>query len=604
MIARFAAHPAELIGSGRRAVGKIPVERPGRALSGAPVRVYRARSVARLAIVLASVVLALGCKAPTAGKHSSSDVAPAPPAPSAEVPAAHKADSERADDNAERARCQAAIARARGEPSLPGALVSGKLRADVLARAKSDPVLFVRAPRSDSETSLEAQVLSRDLARSPSPAYTLHKLYGHFEHRPELARSVLLREGYLYADSPAMASALVDAVQLRDLFRAPELVIQRGSRLYRVVKSHGYWYEYADGPRQGQRARLLLFDRVWVKGHPPGPPLHVDVEAVAKRQGFTRMRVERITADAIVAQLRYGGSWVPAVLRTHGATASLDCELPPPGRAEQVHAARDNALGHGRVVAAERRAIDQLVAERLPFDEPKTEIGQQDGNLRPAWRWAYKLGMTLYEFNDDHYRVFDWDGRPIPPEVCIDFITDTLERASGTWWRSEGNTRERVEGGLDFDLLGIDNRHSVERFIRFASEHPEWFDVYDLAEDERPAFLHRDDFYAQIYAHRDRYVPGDIVAIYGPRSDGKMHYHSFYVVRSDPVTGMPILLAGNSGHPRVRAWDNVMRNAPLRSIKTRIRPRLEWLEQHLLLPHAVSALEPAAPSPKPGSRGS
>jgi hypothetical protein len=78
-----------------------------------------------------------------------------------------------------------------------------------------------------------------------------------------------------------------------------------------------------------------------------------------------------------------------------------------------------------------------------------------------------------------------------------------------------------------------------------------------------------------------------------------MHYHSFYVVESDPITGMPILLAGNSGRPRLRAWDNVMRSAPLRSIKTRIRPRLEWLERHLLSSGAVSALEPGLGGPSP-----
>lgn len=546
-------------------------------------------------------MLAAGCDAPAPGKHPYRDVFPASPAPSSGVrTAARPRDRAGADTTpSARARCKAAIARARHEPALPGALVSGAERARVLAHAKSDPVLFVRAPRPDPDQTLEAKLLRGQLERTSSAAYTLHKLYGRFDHRPELARSVLLREGYLYADSPALASALADAVKLRHLFRAPRLVIQRGSRLIHVKKSHGYWYEYVDGPDRGHRARLLLFDRVWVKGHPPGPPLHRDLEKLAAKRGTTRIRVVRITADSIVARLRYGGTWVPALLRTRGAAVTLDCELVPPKLSARVRAARDNALRHRRVVAAERRAIDQLVEERIPFDEPKTEHGQQDGNLRPAWRWAYKLGMTLYRFNDDHYRVFDREGRPIPPEVCIDFITDTLDRASGTWWRREDAGRERVEGRLDFNELGIDNRRSVERFIQFAWAHPEWFDVYDLREAERPPFIHRDEFYGQIYAHRDRYVPGDIVAIYGPRSDGKMHYHSFYVVRSDPLTGMPILLAGNSGRPRVRSWDNVMRSAPLRSIKTRVRPRLGWLERHLLPSGAVSSLEPATGRPSP-----
>lgn len=41
-----------------------------------------------------------------------------------------------------------------------------------------------------------------------------------------------------------------------------------------------------------------------------------------------------------------------------------------------------------------------MVGEALPFDEPKTEEGQQDGNLRPAWRWAYTHGWDSYTFND------------------------------------------------------------------------------------------------------------------------------------------------------------------------------------------------------------
>jgi hypothetical protein len=116
------------------------------------------------------------------------------------------------------------------------------------------------------------------------------------------------------------------------------------------------------------------------------------------------------------------------------------------------------------------------IEEALPFDEPVTEDGQQDGNLRPAWTWAYKQGWDSYEFNDDRYMVFDGAGRPKVPQVCIDFITDTLERASGTWWRGRDGQRERLRGKLDFETLGIENRRSVERFVRFAKAHPEWFD--------------------------------------------------------------------------------------------------------------------------------
>jgi hypothetical protein len=234
-------------------------------------------------------------------------------------------------------------------------------------------------------------------------------------------------------------------------------------------------------------------------------------------------------------------------------------------------------LKRQRVLESLRSAMVAMVGESLPFDEPLTEEGQQDGNLRPAWRWAYTHGWDSYTFNDDGYMVFDLKGRPRIPQVCIDFITDTLERASGTWWMGRDGERQRVLGGIDFDDIGIENRRSVDVFIRWAEEHPEWFDVYRLSADERVRFMERPKFFSHLAENVDRYMPGDVVAIYGPRADGENHWHSFYVYDWDPLSGMPMLLASNAGRPRIRTWEGEMRAAPLRSIHTRIRPRMDWL---------------------------
>jgi len=51
-------------------------------------------------------------------------------------------------------------------------------------------------------------------------------------------------------------------------------------------------------------------------------------------------------------------------------------------------------------------------------------------------------------------------------------VTDTFERASGSWYRPRGEPRERIAGGLDFGALGIDNERSVESFVAFAKLHP------------------------------------------------------------------------------------------------------------------------------------
>jgi len=80
------------------------------------------------------------------------------------------------------------------------------------------------------------------------------------------------------------------------------------------------------------------------------------------------------------------------------------------------------------------------------------------------------------------------------------------------------------------------------------------------------------------------------VTIYGLRDDGKMHYHSFFVYEADPVTGAPSLVAANAGRPRIRPWEAEMLTAPQRSIRARIRPRLEWLE--LVLGGAAAAKAP------------
>jgi hypothetical protein len=263
----------------------------------------------------------------------------------------------------------------------------------------------------------------------------------------------------------------------------------------------------------------------------------------------------------------------------------------PEAARESVEQARSRARSRGRMLEVEQRTIREMMAEGLPFDEPRTEEGQQDGNLRPSWRGAYLRGEHRYEFNDDWYYVFDGDGRPKVPQVCIDFITDTLERASGTWWGRRDQERTRTVGGLSFDELSIDNRRSVERFVEFAWRHPAWFDVHYTEEEERFGLRSGDKLFAHLERHAARYRPGDIVNILGLRDDEKYHYHSFFVYKADPVTGMPIWLAGNAGRPRIRSWQGELLSAPRRSIHSRVRPRVGWLDS--VLPASVTlATEP------------
>jgi hypothetical protein len=302
------------------------------------------------------------------------------------------------------------------------------------------------------------------------------------------------------------------------------------------------------------------------------------------------MRVRHVDEEHVVADLRYGDAFVPTLLAARGAALSFECEALSGALRERVLAVRRETLRRGRLLDRIRNVIRDQVEEGLPFDEPKTEVGQQDGKLRQQWMWAYRFGRSRFDFNEDKYEVFDFKGRPRVPQVCIDFVTDTFERASGSWYRPRGEPRERIAGRLDFGALGIDNERSVESFVGFAKNHPDAFDVVELGDDERVPYARRADFFAHLASHRDRYRPGDIVTIYGLRDDGKMHYHSFFVYEADPVTGAPSLVAANAGRPRIRPWEAEMLTAPQRSIRARIRPRLEWLE--LVLGGAEAAKAP------------
>src|SRR5450432_689383 len=166
-----------------------------------------------------------------------------------------------------------------------------------------------------------------------------------------------------------------------------------------------------------------------------------------------------------------------------------------------------------------------------------------------------------------------------------------MRASSGAWFRPRGERRELIAGKLSFDDFGMDNRRSVENFVSFTAAHSEWFEVTETPVEARIAFRDHSAFFGDIFAHRDEYRPFDIVTIFGLRSDGKLHYHSFFVADRDPVTGMPIAVVANAGRPRIRSWENEKQNAPQRAILAHIRPKLTWLEANVQAEPSVSAHE-------------
>jgi hypothetical protein len=493
--------------------------------------------------------------------------------------------------------CAGRIASVVAQPAIAQFEISPAERAALLAQVKATPVVFVAEPQPPNGDEV-ALLWRKELHASETPGKTLARLLKRFRQFPPFLRDVLLTDGYLYARTPLLAATLADGVSLGMLFRDERLVIERGNQRLVAVRDEDGDYDYADGPEMGRPARLFLFDRVSVEGTSPGAPLHVDVASVAASLGTDRIELEHVTETNVVAKLVYGPHVVPALLRRSGASLELDCEATPAGDAAVEHA---KALAHRRQRAVEalRRPILEQVDEGLPFDEPKTEVGQQDGKLRQEWRLAYKNGFSRYEFNEDRYRVFDQRGRPMVPQVCIDFIIDTFERAGGSWWSPRGETPGKTNGRVDFDVLGMENRRSVEQFLELAGAS-EWFEYRPVPPEEQVRLELRDRFYATLYERRAEYRPGDVVAIFGLRSDEKLHYHTFFVFDADPVTGMPTLVAGNSGRPRIRTLGVEMAPAPKRKLFARLRPRLEWLE-HAVASERVAEREPVeSAGPGPG----
>jgi hypothetical protein len=434
-------------------------------------------------------------------------------------------------------------------------------------------MLFVREPAALEVDALPTALRSSwELLRKGPPGGRVVQVLKRHAREPAALRALLLREGYLYAPDPHDALALATEVHVGDLFDDPEVWHQRGTEISWLTLKRvrgARVYIHAEGSRAGRNAELIFGDRVASARSGLDAPLHRDLRALAEAEGFDRTRVLHRGEGGLVAEMRFGQHWVKGWLPSEGAKLAVGCS-----ENDQVVAAHRETTRERRAALARlSEAITAQVDETLRFDRPEGEkTAERDGQLRPVWLSAYLRGGTAFQVDGYSYPVFDTSGQPWPPQVCVDFVLDSFERASGTWFSSQGEAPGRRLGKVNFDLLGIPNRRGVLGFEQFAVSRPDLFEVRRFQGAERIPFEQRASFFRFLEENADLFRPGDILAIQGRKRDGLIHQHAILLERTDPVTGFPYGLADQMKRPRRRTFEGIMAEAPQRSMLYRIRP--------------------------------
>lgn len=541
-------------------------------------------------IFLLGALLALpGCDDSAAQPTAEASAAPVE---SADAPAASAAPAPaiEAEEVQSWAACQKKIDAAKAEPALEGAPAYEKVRVH-MARVRGVPGLWRKSlPRP---AKLDEVLDKNDTA--PKVATALRNLIRKTKQR-EKRRELLLREGYLWDDDVHMALALNEQVSLANLFKDKTIYLQRGVNIWeleRVPKTRylKVRYLYREGPLSGKRAEILVGDRVAVNKAEltDDSALMVDLQDLTARYPFDRIKPIHLSANHLVADVRYGpGVWVPSLLTLKGPRAELACQVLTTELAPKRKAFIAERELLRKAMVRVRSVIREMVIEEIPFD---ADTGQTMGFLRKEWRRAYDRGWRKFDYEGEIRHVYDKEGHPIPPQVCIDFLTDTWERASGTWFaaaakvpsKRKGKFKlepapERTKGGIDFDELNIKNRRSVAKFTKFAQSREDLFDVWALPKDERYPFKERETFFNYLHEKADMFRPGDMITLHGYKEGGRPHYHSLIVLEQDPITGVIIRVAGNAVFPREQTLEGIMYISPKRSIRHRIRVKEPWLK--------------------------
>ena len=443
----------------------------------------------------------------------------------------------------------------------------------VVVRANITPVVYLKKPTRTKQAT--ASSIARALVQHASVHKEILRIKRRYRDDQEMMRRIFLAEGYFFEDRERIATTISKEIHLTDLFTKDIVYRLRGDKLTVLRKNNE---DYVD--EQGHRASIRLNDRVSTTRASLFPQLHLDMEEVRNRTGAVRTEVVAVRKKDATITLHFpnGESRISLISLKDGKT-SVSCIGGDQTSLASLRSTTHNFwIRHHRVI----ESAEALVKERPLFDEPKDEGEevQEDGELRLAWKEAYRNRKKTFWYREVEYNVFDRKGNPVPPEVCVDFIIDTWERASGTWYTPRGAKPHRTDGDIDFYALEGLSRRYISGILNFALKSNSPFERYDIPRRDWVPLEERRKFVKKLKKNTIHYQEGDLLVIHGLREeDMAEHYHTVLVLRTDPTTGIPTSVADNQGRPRISTLIQAMRAAPKRSIKHRLRLKYEKMRE-------------------------
>lgn len=442
-------------------------------------------------------------------------------------------------------------------------------RAHVVFETSARARVYFSKPRRDAGEAAEA--LFTELHEDGRPRRQLRNLKKRFRDNKPFLREILLSDGYLFETQPTVASALVKEIDLTDLFDEPVIYrLHRGKRERLTRREEEYLTE------DWRPAKLVLSDRVARRSSELDGSVHLDLDDVARETGAVRIDLRVLGTDAAWVDLHFpSGETRGALAAPSGDGTEVQCIGGDPGTLEEtLSQARSFWEAHDRLVAAAEKAVE----ERPRFDEPldEAEDVQEDGDLRLEWYRAYQRQEKVFLLRDVEYPVFDRFGNPTPPQVCVDFIFDTWERASGTWYRKKGKRPGKSVGGIDFSALPEFSRRHIPSVLTYSAREEAPFDRYDIHRRRWIPYEKHRRFMKNLLELAPQVRVGDMLVIHGLRDeDMQEHFHAVLVLETDPLTGIPTRVADNQGRPRIWSLSRAMGTAPKRAVKHRLRLRWE-----------------------------